>query len=261
MDSAAVVARGLHALERDAQRTALERYEDLRRDLSIALDDLGALGLARQAAAIFDGFGRALAGELGQLAAVVETRAIAWASAEVARLGGDARTAALLSAGARSVLRAAALELAGSWVAARRSQFVLEALASARLDPPLLRLLLLDRDLSKGRVSIWRSGVAPLHLDIWGLIWRLFNLLWSSIVGQAGQLGEHAGSPLPWRRVAVATLDAKTTECCRRIDGAVVGLYEPFRLTGTPRFADAMLGPPFHCYCRTVVRLRGEGEQ
>jgi hypothetical protein len=37
------------------------------------------------------------------------------------------------------------------------------------------------------------------------------------------------------------------------VNGQVVGIDEPFHLTGTPRWADDMLRPPFHWYCRTAV--------
>jgi len=252
---ALAVARALHALERDAQRAAMIRYLALRSELIAVLDEHSAAGLARQAMPLFDSFDRELRGALLGLAGEVEERAIGWASSEVGRLGADAGLAVLLSASARSTLRAASLQLAGSWVGSRRDLLVLESLASTQLDGALLLRRLLGRSLADGRVSIWRGGVPPLHLDIWKLIWRLFNLVWSAVVGMAQQI-----SSSTWRREAVAVLDSKTTDCCRRIDGAVVGLFEPFRLTGTPRFADRMLDPPFHYFCRTLVRLRGEDE-
>ncbi len=62
-----------------------------------------------------------------------------------------------------------------------------------------------------------------------------------------------AGRQAEFARQAVATLDARTTDCCQRVDGQMVGLNEPFRLTGTPRYADSMMNPGFHDYCRTTV--------
>jgi len=56
-------------------------------------------------------------------------------------------------------------------------------------------------------------------------------------------------------RQAVASDDSRTTECCRRVDGQIVGMNEPFRLTGTPRYADQKMAPPFHDHCRTSVAL------
>ena len=57
---------------------------------------------------------------------------------------------------------------------------------------------------------------------------------------------------MAWQRQAIATLGSRTTDCCLRVHGQIVALNEPFRLTGTPRFADEMHHPPFHWGCRTV---------
>lgn len=58
-----------------------------------------------------------------------------------------------------------------------------------------------------------------------------------------------------FRRQAIAAIDERTTDCCLRVHGQVVGLDDDFKLTGTPRFADRMRNPPFHWYCRTSVAL------
>jgi len=50
---------------------------------------------------------------------------------------------------------------------------------------------------------------------------------------------------------AVAAIDENTTDCCLRVHGQVQALGEPYRLTGTPRFADRVAFPPFHWNCRT----------
>ncbi len=62
-------------------------------------------------------------------------------------------------------------------------------------------------------------------------------------------------SGLVFKRQAVAAIDERTTDCCLRVHGQVVGLNEDFKLTGTPRYADRMRNPPFHPYCRTSVVL------
>lgn len=58
-----------------------------------------------------------------------------------------------------------------------------------------------------------------------------------------------------YRRQAIAALDERTTETCLKVHGQVVGLDEPFVLTGTPRYADEMHKPPFHMWCRTSTAL------
>lgn len=54
---------------------------------------------------------------------------------------------------------------------------------------------------------------------------------------------------------AVAAIDERTTDCCLRVNGQVVRLDGQFRLTGTPRYADRLVHPPFHWYCRTGTAL------
>lgn len=56
-------------------------------------------------------------------------------------------------------------------------------------------------------------------------------------------------------RQAIAGLDERTTDCCLRVHGQVVGMDQPFKLTGTPRYADELQDPGFHWYCRTSVAL------
>ncbi len=55
------------------------------------------------------------------------------------------------------------------------------------------------------------------------------------------------------KRQAVAVVASNTTDCCLRVHGQVVGVDEPFRLTGEPRFASEMMHPPFHWNCRTAA--------
>jgi hypothetical protein len=64
-----------------------------------------------------------------------------------------------------------------------------------------------------------------------------------------------AGAGNEFMRQAVAAIDERTSDCCLRVNGQVVGMDEPFQLSGTPRYADALLNPGFHDYCRTSVVL------
>ena len=77
---------------------------------------------------------------------------------------------------------------------------------------------------------------------------------WLVAVGAALQ---RAGKTAPeqFMRQAVAAIDERTTDCCLRAHGQVVGMDQDFHLTGTPRFADHLYGPPFHWNCRTATCL------
>ena len=63
-----------------------------------------------------------------------------------------------------------------------------------------------------------------------------------------------------YKRQAIAAIDERTTDCCLRVNGQIVGLDEMFKLTGTPRFADKLTDPPFHDACRTSVALIHEDD-
>lgn len=62
-------------------------------------------------------------------------------------------------------------------------------------------------------------------------------------------------SKIKFMREAIAAIDERTTDCCLRVHGQVVGLEEDFSLIGTPRFANKLHDPPFHWYCRTSQTL------
>lgn len=82
---------------------------------------------------------------------------------------------------------------------------------------------------------------------------------WLAIALGAGFTHSIESALLPSRatylRQAVAAIDDRTTDCCLRVHGQTVPFNRPFRLTGTPRFADEIMWPPFHWYCRTAVAL------
>jgi hypothetical protein len=69
-----------------------------------------------------------------------------------------------------------------------------------------------------------------------------------------GQRSRGAGEQAWWHQV-VAAIDERTTDCCLRANGQSQPLDKPFRLTGTPRFADMLAHPPFHWFCRTSEAL------
>ena len=56
---------------------------------------------------------------------------------------------------------------------------------------------------------------------------------------------------LGFKRQAIAAIDGRTTDCCLRVHGQIVGMDEPYVLTGEPRYADRIMAPGFHWNCRT----------
>jgi len=66
---------------------------------------------------------------------------------------------------------------------------------------------------------------------------------------------ERGGSKNEFMRQLIAAIDEKTTDCCLRAHGQVVAMDEPFHLTGTPRYGNELMRPPFHDYCRSSQAL------
>lgn len=61
--------------------------------------------------------------------------------------------------------------------------------------------------------------------------------------------------PADWYKQVIAALDHRTTETCKLAHHQIVRLDDKFHLTGQPRYSDYMEHPPFHNWCRSVVRL------
>lgn len=120
-------------------------------------------------------------------------------------------------------------------------------LAGDDADPAgqLLAVRLVDR-----RASAWRHGRNTLVSNAILGIWGAGNGIGGDVFAQAqAQTGES------YQRQAIAAIDERTTDCCLRVHGQIVGFGQDFRLTGTPRFASSMYGPPFHWNCRTAVTM------
>lgn len=108
---------------------------------------------------------------------------------------------------------------------------------------------LLSTTLKTGRVSAWRAGRSSMELATQLALWTAAN----GAVGYA--IDTMTGEGQDFQRQAIAAIDERTTDCCLRVHGQVVGMNEPFHLTGTPRFADDVIAPPFHWNCRTATML------
>jgi hypothetical protein len=98
---------------------------------------------------------------------------------------------------------------------------------------------------------------APINRD--GTKWivaavTLAFLWW--LFGRPDDDGNYVMPPdLDVRKQAIAWVDPVTTDCCLRVHGQIQDFNKPFRLTGTPRYADRMSSPPFHMWCRTALAL------
>jgi hypothetical protein len=57
------------------------------------------------------------------------------------------------------------------------------------------------------------------------------------------------------QKQAIAAVGSTTTDCCLRVHGQIQPYDQPFILTGTPRFADELMTPPFHWNCRTSIAM------
>jgi hypothetical protein len=53
----------------------------------------------------------------------------------------------------------------------------------------------------------------------------------------------------------ICAIDERTTNCCLNANGQVKPVDKPFELAGTPRFADRMMWPGFHWFCRSATAL------
>ncbi len=104
------------------------------------------------------------------------------------------------------------------------------------------------------RAGVLRPAVIVAEGARWvaGAVNGAMVAYWGWLIGRQG--GGTAGRET-WYHQAVAAIDERTTDCCLRVHGQVQRLDKPFHLTGTPRYADYLLSPPFHWYCRSAEVL------
>ncbi len=101
------------------------------------------------------------------------------------------------------------------------------------------------------------TGGAVRPADIAALL-ALFvtSLLWAGFDWVMNAAGVLRGNR--YKKIAIAIIDDRTTQTCRRVHGQVRNIDQPFHLTGSPRYADYMDYPAFHRWCRTSVALFDE---
>lgn len=95
--------------------------------------------------------------------------------------------------------------------------------------------------------SPFRNGMVSAERGVRRLVITAENAARNAYIGRAQQ-------DIPeLKRQAVAVIQGRTTDTCLRVHGQIVGVDEPFELSGEPRFADSMMHPAFHWNCRTAV--------
>lgn len=136
------------------------------------------------------------------------------------------------------------------WIDALETSMIAEIihLQSEDEDTEAVIARLVAADIEDGRASVWRNGENSMKLassrNIWIASGAILLALYLAGQKQSGQT---------WYKQAVATLDWKTTNCCKYVHGQLQPLEKPFTLVGTPRFRDKMQQPPFHLNCRTAT--------
>lgn len=107
-----------------------------------------------------------------------------------------------------------------------------------------------------GEGEILGSGVSRLGLLAPGVFSRQLGRWITTTAEQTksttiGRSIERSEDAIEFVKQAIAGLDERTTDCCLRAHAQIVKMDQPFRLVGTPRYADFIQWPPFHWYCRT----------
>lgn len=141
----------------------------------------------------------------------------------------------------------------GGWLEMLQANFLTELQRLFQADEPAQTIsdrLLAEQITTTGRASVWRTGIniatQQSQRGLWGMATAIGNIVRKSGESQAGQ---------HWRKQVIAAIDERTTDCCLRVHGQIQLMDAPFKLAGTPRYADEMKAPPFHDYCRTVQAL------
>ena len=130
--------------------------------------------------------------------------------------------------------------------------------------PPQYRTLMVPAELSALPPGLYdaadriRAGEAEMKTLIAVADPGRRELLETALGSRGHEVTSHVETESAWedfKRQAIAAIDERTTDTCLRVHGQVVGMTDPFKLTGTPRYADEVPAPPFHDYCRTAVVL------
>lgn len=158
----------------------------------------------------------------------------------------------------RRVARALEPLTSAAWADLVRSQVVVEmgriqaqmGTSGGETDEAVIAGRLFATDLVDGKASAFRKAQNTIASETLIALWGAANGILGGIFGEWAEV-----SGEKFQRQAIAAIDEHTTECCLRVHGQIVGLDEPFHLTGQPRFAPYVQNPPFHFQCRTSQAL------
>lgn len=246
-------------ISRQYAYAALREYVQARRRLTDTLAQHGATGLRdamRTEFALLQAhlsrIGEAVAPEVHGAVATYATTQIAGLGRHLPRVPGPEMLLSLTEAERRRMAEQTFVQFAENWTEATRArmQAELTRLEMAGEDGPAVAARLFATNVADGRASAWRHGRNGLRLGADLAVWVALSATFGAVCERGQQ-----ESGQTWDRQAIAAIDERTTDCCLNVNGQVVGLDEAFRLTGTPRYADRMMRPPFHWRCRTSVSL------
>lgn len=114
-----------------------------------------------------------------------------------------------------------------------------------------IRARLISETAAAGRQSAWAASGTAAALEETRDVWTYGSALLGAYLFYLND-----GEPnVTFEKQAIATIDERTTDCCLRVHGQVQPIDEPFKLDGTPRYADEIQDPPFHWYCRSSETL------
>jgi len=186
------------------------------------------------------------------LARMFAQRQLGMAREAVPGVAGFEDVSAAVEATVKRILR---LKLGEAvWVETGKMKLVVEMnrMSASGEDAQAIYERLLAMEMMDGRVSVWRSMTNSMFLASDRMAWDLAMAIVQAYLEKAEQLSV---TKQHWQKQAIAAIDERTTNCCLQAHGQTQALDKPFRLTGTPRYADEMQHSPFHWYCRTSVTL------
>lgn len=101
--------------------------------------------------------------------------------------------------------------------------------------------------------AIWRNGANSAELMTRRLVITANN---AAKLASLNQVNRQGGVRVKkqWNSV----INERTTDCCLRAHGQIREVNEPFKLTGTPRFANELMSPPGHWRCRSSITMYHE---